>query len=84
MARIPGSMAACRGKVLTSAAVAEFFIATASMPGAAASGSWAAALGIACMPGATKDPASSSTSGIRIRQELLASGHGWRADDWWF
>ena len=76
MARIPGHIAASRGKMLAGAAVIEFFIATISIPNAVMPGRWAAMLDIACIFGVTKDLVNGSTSGIRIRQELLASGHG--------
>ena len=56
--------------------VIEFFIVTISIPNAVMPGRWAAMLGIASASGATKDLVSGSTSGIRIREELLASGHG--------
>ena len=70
------SIAACRGKMLAGAAVAELFIAATSMPNAVMPGRWAAMLGIACMLGATKDLVSGSASGMRVREERWASGHG--------
>ena len=72
-------MAACRGGVLAGAAVAELSAAATSMPRAVIAGRWATVLGIACMPGAAKDLVAGSTSGMRARQELLASGHSWEA-----
>ena len=76
LARIPGSMAACRGKVLASAAAAELFAAATSMPSAVASGKWAAMLGTAGVLGTTKGLASGSASGVLAGQELLGRGHG--------
>ena len=76
IARIPGHIAACRSKMPAGAAVAELFIATISMPNAVMPGRWVVMLDIACIFGVTKDLVNGSTSGIRIRQELLASGHG--------
>ena len=62
--------------MLAGAVVIEFFIVTISIPNAVMPGRWVVMLDIAWIFGVTKDLVNGSTSGIRIRQELLASGHG--------
>ena len=76
VAMMPGHIVACRGKMFVGAVVTEFFVVTINIPNAVMSGRWVAMLDIACILGVAKDLVSSSTSGIRIREELLVSGHG--------
>ena len=76
VAMMPGHIVTCRGKMFVGAAVIEFFVATINIPNAVMSGRWVAMLGIACILGVAKDLVNGSTSGMRVREELLARGHG--------